>query len=106
MNIEINKSHNQYNMYIKIETAREMHLFNNMFIVDDTVEYGQSPYGKFTEDNDIQCNKPYYHITNDDNINVYIAFPTLGYVESCFNFNNKDAMKVKKFILRSLKYKY
>jgi hypothetical protein len=105
MKIEILKFYEQYELKVKLETAKEMHLFNNMFIIDDTVEYGTSPYKKFIDDNDMRCSKPYYDTTNNDCVIVFIVFPMLCYIESVFNTNKKDISKVKKFVEKQLKNK-
>jgi hypothetical protein len=101
MNIKINKSVFGYNMTIKLETAKEAHLFSEMFIQSE--ELDQSPFDALIWNANIRCDKPMYHISTNDNVYAFIHFPTLHWIESSFNTNQKDALKVKRFIIKSLK---
>lgn len=99
----IRKSDDRYTMVIKLSTAKEMYLLSRALGKnnDESLDYHT-----FIEQNDIRCGVPYYHTENNGDIKVLITFTKYAYIESTFNFDNKDVMKVKKFIQKAMKRYY
>ena len=98
----IHKSDDRYTMFIKLSTAKEMYLLSRTLGKnnDESLDYCT-----FIDQNNIRC-IIYYHTENNGDVKVIITFMKYAYIESTFNFDNKDVIKVKKFIQKGMKRWY
>lgn len=99
---KITKQPDCYTLYITLSTAKDLYLFNKATERNDDFT---SNYDVFLEKSDMRFDKFYYHVACDDTVTVIITFWKLGYVESSFNFNNKDVTKFKKYIQKAMNTK-
>ena len=103
MKLTIEKTKDRFVLIIKASSAKEMLLVSRAINknADETLDYHT-----FIEQNDIRCCAPYYHAENNGDVKIVITFWKYAYIESTFNFDSKDTIKVKKFIQKALKRNY